>query len=183
MPFTFTRFDEMPDVLLVTPRIFEDDRGWFMETYKHSDFSAAGIPEFVQDNCSRTHSEGVIRGLHYQLRPKDQGKLVRCTRGRIFDVAVDIRPGSPTYGRWIHVELTAENRMMLWVPCGFAHGFQTLTEETEVAYKLTAEYSAPHDRSIRWDCPDTRIDWPIANPRISVKDAQAPCLAQAIPER
>ena len=178
--FEFTPQRELPDVVLIEPKAFGDDRGWFMETYKRSEFAANGIAvEFRQDNHSRSTVKGVMRGLHYQKDPAAQGKLVRCVVGAVYDVAVDIRRGSPTYGRWVATELTAENRRMLWVPVGFAHGFCTLTDVSEVVYKATGEYSAPHDRAVRWNDPALGIRWPTDSPVLSTKDAQAPLLADA----
>ncbi len=180
MPFQFRPQQPIPDVILIEPKAFGDDRGWFMETYKRSEFEANGIRvEFRQDNHSRSTAKGVIRGLHYQKDPAAQGKLVRCVDGAIYDVAVDIREGSPTYGRWVAAELSAEDRRMLWVPPGFAHGFCTLTDASEVVYKATAEYSAPHDRGIRWNDPAIGVTWPVKSPMLSPKDAQAPLLADA----
>jgi dTDP-4-dehydrorhamnose 3,5-epimerase len=151
-----------------------------METYKESDFSANGIPDnFVQDNHSQSLVQGTLRGLHYQLIPAAQGKLVRCVVGAIYDVAVDIRKASPTYGNWVAAELSAENRRMVWIPPGFAHGFCTLTDTAEVVYKATARYSAAHDRIIRWNDPALTIDWPVAEPTMSPKDRDAPTLAKA----
>jgi dTDP-4-dehydrorhamnose 3,5-epimerase len=152
-----------------------------METYKKSDFKKAGIDtDFVQDNHSKS-VKGVLRGLHYQLEPKAQGKLVRCIRGKIFDVAVDIRKGSPTFGKWIGLELSEENKLMLWIPEGFAHGFLTLSEEAEIVYKVSgAEYSPEHDRGIRWNDPDIGIKWPLeGEPILSEKDRIAPLLKDA----
>src|SRR2546428_11862346 len=170
----------MPDVILIEPKALGDDRGWFMETYKRSEFEANGIRVgFRQDNHSRSTASGVRRGLHYQKDPAAQGKLVRCVVGAIYDVAVDIRRGSPTYGRWVGMELTAESKRMLWVPAGFAHGFCTLTDVSEVVYKTTSEYSAPHDRGIRWNDPAIGVKWPTASPVLSPKDGQAPKLAEA----
>ena len=180
MPFQFKPQLPIPDVILIEPKAFGDDRGWFMETYKRSEFEVNGIRvEFRQDNHSHSTAKGVIRGLHYQKDPAAQGKLVRCVDGAIYDVAVDIREGSPTYGRWVAVELSAEDRRMLWVPPGFAHGFCTLTDVSEVVYKATAEYSAPHDRGVRWNDPAISVTWPIKSPMLSPKDAQAPLLADA----
>jgi dTDP-4-dehydrorhamnose 3,5-epimerase len=180
MPFKFTPMQTLPDVLLIEPKAFGDDRGWFMETYKRSEFEAHGIGvEFRQDNHSRSAAKGVLRGLHYQKDPAAQGKLVRCVVGAIYDVAVDIRNGSPTYGRWVAAKLSAEERNMLWVPAGFAHGFCTLTDVSEVVYKTTAEYSAPHDRGIRWNDPAIGVAWPVKSPVLSDKDAKAPLLAEA----
>jgi dTDP-4-dehydrorhamnose 3,5-epimerase len=178
--FAFRPLKELPDIILIEPRVFADDRGWFMETYKQSEFDAQGIRfTFPQDNHSRSIAKHVIRGLHYQKDPAAQGKLVRCVLGAIYDVAVDIRRGSPTYGRWVGVELTEESRRLLWLPPGFAHGFCTLTDVSEVVYKTTAEYSAPHDRGIRWNDPALGIAWPVASPILSPKDAKAPTLAEA----
>lgn len=176
----FKPHPSMPEVVLIEPKAFEDDRGWLMETYKRSEFAANGIgPDFRQDNHSRSTAKGVVRGLHYQKDPMAQGKLVRCLVGAIYDVAVDIRKGSPTYARWVAMELTAERRQILWVPPGFAHGFCTLSEISEVAYKATAEYSAAHDRRFRWNDPAVGVTWPVESPLLSPKDAQAPLLADA----
>lgn len=170
---------ELPGLILVEPRVFADERGVFLETYRHSDFAAAGIPEhFVQDNHSRS-SGGVLRGLHYQKVPRAQGKLVRCLAGRIFDVAVDIRTGSPAYGKWAGVELSRENNRMLYVPAGFAHGFLVLSDIAEVTYKCTEEYSPSHDRGIIWNDPDIGIRWQRPDPMLSAKDAQHPRLRDA----
>ena len=157
MPFNFTRL-AIPDVILIEPRTFPDERGFFMESYKYSEFSAFGIKErFVQDNHSRS-VKGVLRGLHYQKHPKAQGKLVRVVVGEIFDVAVDIRHGSPTYGQWVGEKLSAENKRMLYIPPGFAHGFCVLSEGAEVLYKTTEEYSPEHDAGIIWNDPKLSID-------------------------
>ncbi len=178
MPFIFKRL-EIPDVILIEPKIFEDSRGFFMETYKYSEFKENGIEyEFVQDNHSKS-KKGVLRGLHYQLRPMEQGKLVRCIRGRIWDVAVDIRKGSPWYKKWVAVELSEENKLMLWVPPGFAHGFIALEDNTEVIYKVTKEYAPELDRGIIWNDPDIDIKWPIENPILSEKDSKLPRLKDA----
>ena len=180
MPFQFKPQRALPEVVLIEPKGFGDDRGWFMETYKRSDFEANGIgPEFRQDNHTRSTTKGVLRGLHYQKDPMAQGKLVRCLVGAIYDVAVDIRKGSPTYARWVGVELTAESRQILWLPAGFAHGFCTLSDISEVVYKATAEYSPAHDRGIRWNDPAVGIRWPVKSPVLSPKDADAPLLAEA----
>ena len=178
MPFDFTPM-AIPEVVLIVPRVFGDPRGRFLEIYKHSEFVAAGIPEhFVQDNYSRS-VRGVLRGLHYQKGPRAQGKLVRCVKGTIFDVAVDIRKGSPTYAQWIGQELSEENNLMLYVPPGFAHGFLTLSESAEVLYKCTAEYSPDHDRGIIWNDPDVNISWVVTGPLLSEKDKALPALRDA----
>lgn len=179
-PFNFKRFDELPEVVTVEPQTFNDERGWFMEAYRKSEFSRQGITaDFVQDNHSYSIGKGVLRGLHFQKQPRGQGKLVRCVVGEIFDVAVDIRKGSPTYAKWVSATLSAENRRMIWIPVGFAHGLLTITDATEVEYKVTAEYSSEHDRGIRWNDPEIRIEWPIRNPILSRKDAEAPLLKDA----
>ena len=178
MPFKFQRLD-MPDVILIEPTVFVDKRGFFMESYKYSEFARFGIKEkFVQDNHSRS-TRGVLRGLHYQKAPKAQAKLVRVTRGEVFDVAVDIRRGSPTYGRWVGVLLSEENKKMLYVPVGFAHGFCVLSEEAEVLYKTTEEYAPEYERGIIWNDPDIGIKWPIEEPILSPKDAALPNLKDA----
>lgn len=176
MKFTST---PLPGVLLIEPDVFADERGFFMETYHAERFRAAGIDApFVQDNHSRS-ARGVLRGLHYQ-EPNAQGKLVRCTRGALFDVAVDIRVGSPTFARWFGAELTESNRRMLWIPPGFAHGFCALEEESDLVYKCTVLYSRADDRAILWNDPDIAIAWPLASPRLSEKDAAAPRLKDAV---
>ena len=178
MPFDFRKL-AIPGLVLIEPRTYGDDRGVFLEIYKHSDFARSGIPEhFVQDNYSRSIN-GVLRGLHYQMDPKAQGKLVRCVRGRIFDVAVDIRKGSPTYGQWEGKELSGENHLMLFIPSGFAHGFLTLSESAEVLYKCTEEYSSAHDRGIIWNDPDINIPWANTDPLLSDKDRLHPRLREA----
>lgn len=181
MPFTFLSTD-LPGVVLVESRRFDDDRGWFAETYKHSAFAEAGIElPFVQDNHSCSVA-GTVRGLHYQLDPHAQGKLVRVVRGKAWDVAVDIRRSSPTYGQWLGYELDEESGRMLYVPPGFAHGFVALLDETHLVYKCTAEYHGASERSIRYDDPDIDIDWPRVAGReysLSGKDADAPRLADA----
>ncbi len=178
MPFKFTRLS-IPEVVLIEPKVFRDERGFFVETYKYSEFAAAGIREyFVQDNHSKS-SMGVLRGLHYQLNPKAQGKLLRCSRGKIFDVAVDVRKGSPNFGKWIGIELAEENHNMIYIPPGFAHGFLTLSDTAEVLYKCTEEYSPEHERGIAWNSPDINIDWPIKTPILSQKDLLYPALKDA----
>jgi len=165
-------------VLLIEPTVFADDRGFFLETYHAARFAEAGIDaNFLQDNQSRS-VRGVLRGLHFQ-EPNAQGKLVRCALGALFDVAVDIRVGSPQFGKWFGAELTEENRLMLWVPPGFAHGFCALSEMADLAYKCTALYDAASDRAIAWDDPDIGIAWPVSEPSLSPKDAAAPRLKDA----
>ncbi len=162
---------EIPDVKLVTPKIFRDERGFFSETFNKNALVAADIvAEFVQDNQSLSRSPGVVRGLHFQLAPFEQGKLVRVVRGAIYDVAVDIRHGSPTYGKYVSAELSAENWSQLWVPPGFAHGFCTLEPDTEVIYKVTDFYSPEHERGIAWDDPDIGIRWPVASEDVILSD-------------
>jgi dTDP-4-dehydrorhamnose 3,5-epimerase len=166
----------LPGVLLIEPKVFADDRGFFIETYRADVFREAGIGDaFVQDNHSRS-AHGVLRGLHYQ-EPNAQGKLVRCTRGAIFDVAVDIRRGSPSFGRWFGIELSDANKLMLWIPAGFAHGFCALEDNSDLVYKCTSLYDAASDRSLLWNDPDIGIEWPIKEPVLSPKDANAPRLA------
>ena len=168
----------LPGVLVLEPKVYADERGFFMETYHAARFREAGIDAiFVQDNHSRS-LRGVLRGLHYQ-EPNPQGKLVRCTKGALFDVAVDIRVGSPHFGKWTSAELTEENKRMLWVPPGFAHGFCALTDIADLVYKVTSLYDAKSDRVILWSDPDLRIAWPIGKPLLSPKDAAAPLLKEA----
>lgn len=167
-------------VVVVTPKIFRDERGFFSESYSKRTFDAAGLVyDMVQDNHSLSIDVGVIRGLHYQMNPKAQTKIVRVVRGSIFDVAVDIRKGSPTYGQWIAEELSAEKGNQLVVPKGFAHGFCTLEPNTEVMYKVDEFYSPEHDRGIRWSDPDLNINWPTKTPILSDKDESAPTLKEA----
>jgi dTDP-4-dehydrorhamnose 3,5-epimerase len=183
MPVQITSL-AIPDVRLVVPDRFGDARGFFSETYSRRDFAAAGIAdEFVQDNQSRSASVGTVRGLHYQLPPFAQGKLIRALKGSILDVAVDIRRGSPSFGTHVAVILTAEAGNQLYVPTGFAHGFCTLEPDTEVAYKVTAYYSREHDRGIRWNDPALGIDWPVEADVavLSAKDVALPLL-DAVPE-
>lgn len=168
----------LPEVLVLTPRRFGDARGWFSETWNAARMAEAGLDlPWVQDNHSFSAAKGTLRGLHYQSTPKAQDKLVRCTRGAILDVAVDFRAGSPTFAKWVAVELTAENSRQLLVPKGFLHGFVTLTEDTEVQYKCTDFYSPDHDGAVRWNDPQIGIDWGISAPILSDKDARAPLLA------
>jgi len=169
----------LPGVLLIEPKVFGDDRGFFMETYRADMFRSFGMPDtvFVQDNHSRS-ARGVLRGLHYQ-EPNAQGKLVRCTRGAIFDVAVDIRRGSPSFARWFGLELSDANKRMLWIPPGFAHGFCALEDDSDLVYKCTSLYDAASDRSLLWNDPAIGIEWPIAEPVLSMRDANAARLTEA----
>ncbi|WP_282033719.1 dTDP-4-dehydrorhamnose 3,5-epimerase [Metabacillus indicus] len=178
MKITKTNLD---GVVIVEPKLFGDHRGWFMETYNELNFFEAGIDvKFVQDNQSFSAAKGTLRGLHYQLDPKAQTKLVRCTKGSIYDVAVDIRQGSSTFGQWFGLELTAENKKQLLVPKGFAHGFMTLTEDVEVQYKVDELYAPECDRGIIWNDPDIAIEWPIdVKPLLSAKDEMAPLFKNA----
>lgn len=166
-------------VVALVPRRFGDDRGFFAETYSLRAYRDAGISvEFVQDNHSLSHRVGTLRGLHFQAPPKAQDKLVRCGRGAIFDVAVDIRRGSPTYGHWVGRELSAENGVQLFVPKGFAHGFATLLPDSEIVYKCSDYYAPEAEGAVRWDDPTLGIEWPLAGePVLSGKDAGAPYLA------
>jgi dTDP-4-dehydrorhamnose 3,5-epimerase len=167
------------DVLVLTPRRFGDARGWFTETWNAARMAEAGLDlPFVQDNHSFSAAKGTLRGLHFQSPPRAQDKLVRCSRGAILDVAVDIRTGSPTYGQHVAGELTPENGRQLFVPKGFLHGFVTLADDTEVQYKCTDLYSPEHDGAVRWDDPVIGIDWGVAEPILSDKDARAPLLSE-----
>jgi len=169
MPFTFKRLS-IPDVILVEPQSFSDDRGFFFESFKESDFFLNGIDKkFVQDNYSHSVN-GVIRGLHFQKAPKAQAKLVTVLKGKIFDVAVDIRKNSPTYGKWVSEILSGDTHNLLYVPEGFAHGFCVISDEADVLYKVSNEYSQEHERSIIWNDPKLNIQWPIKKPIISNKD-------------
>jgi dTDP-4-dehydrorhamnose 3,5-epimerase len=167
----------LPGVLTLTPTVHADDRGSFRECWQRDRYAAAGLPrEWVQDNVSVSH-RGVLRGLHFQ-HPQPQGKLVTALRGEILDVAVDIRVGSPFFGRHVAVALSAENARQLWIPEGFAHGFVVLSDEAIVHYKVTQPYSAGGDRTVAWDDPVIGVAWPVGSPTLSAKDAGAPRLAQ-----
>ncbi len=176
MPFEFIP-QKIKDVVLIKPKVFGDNRGFFMETYKKSDFYSNGIEvEFNQDNHSKS-SKGVLRGLHYQASPYGQAKIVRCGRGKIYDVAVDIRKNSPTFGQYVKVELSEENKHMLYIPVGFAHGFVALSDEVELLYKASGEYNPSADRGVLWCDPDINIDWEIDfEPILSEKDSKQPLL-------
>jgi dTDP-4-dehydrorhamnose reductase/dTDP-4-dehydrorhamnose 3,5-epimerase len=168
------------DVIIIEPKVFGDHRGWFTETYSKEKFKEHGVEiDFIQDNHSFSAQKNTLRGLHFQLNPKAQTKLVRCTKGKILDVAVDLREGSPTYKKWIAVELTEENKKQLLIPKGFAHGFLTLTNDVEVQYKVDEYYSPENDRSIRFDDPDIGVIWRVDSPILSDKDLNAPLLKES----
>ncbi|MDY5717316.1 MAG: dTDP-4-dehydrorhamnose 3,5-epimerase [Selenomonas sp.] len=170
---------ELKGVFVLEPQVFGDARGWFMESWSQRKMHDAGIDvQFVQDNQSFSAQKGTLRGLHYQLNPMCQAKLLRCTRGKIFDVAVDIRKGSPQYGKWVGVELSAENKKQLFIPRGFAHGFITLTDDVEVQYKADNYYAPECDGNIRWDDPDIGVEWPLKPVILSEKDSKAPLLKE-----
>jgi len=173
MPFTFKQLN-IPDIVLVQPKSFSDDRGFFFESFKESEFLSGGIDKkFVQDNFS--HSiRGVIRGLHFQKTPKAQAKLVSVLKGEIFDAVVDIRKNSPTYGKWVSEILSENNHKLLYIPEGFAHGFCVLSEEADVLYKVSNEYSPEHEDGIIWNDPKLNIDWPISKPIVSSNDSKLP---------
>ncbi len=173
---------QLPDVLVFEPKVFGDKRGFFLESFSQRGFDAAAGPghRFVQDNHSRS-AKGVLRGLHFQLPPHAQGKLVRVVSGAVFDVAVDMRRNSPTFGRWAGMELSATNHRQLWIPPGFAHGFLVLSETADFLYKTTAYYAPQAEGAVRWDDPTIGIEWPeiAMAPQLSAKDQQAPLLADA----
>lgn len=178
MSFTFERL-AIPEVVLVKPLVRRDARGFFMETYKRSAFCEGGInATFVQDNHSRS-IQGTLRGLHYQLPPAAHAKLVSVVAGEILDVAVDIRRGSPTYGRWVSAVLSSDNHHQLFVPVGFAHGFLVRSETADVVYKISGEYSPEHDRGMLWNDPALGIDWGTTEPLLSERDQRQPTLAAA----
>ncbi len=178
MAFRFT-VTHIPGVLVIEPQVFQDDRGFFMETYKRSEFAKHGIIEgFVQSNHSRS-SKGVLRGLHYQREPKTQGKLVRALVGEVFDVVVDLRHFSPTYGNWLGISLSSQDKQMIYVPPGFAHGFCVISDSAEVQYMTTAEYAPDAEAGIIWNDPDVGITWPVNNPLISFRDRSWPRLRDA----
>src|SRR5687768_15352389 len=176
MPFSFER-TALPGVVIIEPKVYEDQRGFFMETYKKSEFARGGIgDDFVQENHSRSVA-GTLRGLHLQRPPKAQAKLVRVVEGEIFDVAADIRPESPTYGKWVSVVLSSENRQSIFVPAGYAHGFCVVSPEAQVVYKTTDEYAPELESGVRWDDPLLAIPWPCAEPLLSHRDKQWPYLS------
>lgn len=178
MPFEFVK-QKIEDVILVKPKVFGDNRGFFLESYKKSEFFENGITvEFNQDNHSKSTAH-VLRGLHYQANPYGQAKLVRCSKGRIYDVAVDIRPNSPTFGQYVKVELSEENKHMLFIPVGFAHGFVVLSDEAELLYKASGEYAPQADRGVLWSDKDININWEIDfDPILSEKDKVQPKLSE-----
>lgn len=171
---------EIPGVRILEPKYFEDYRGYYCETYSKRTLAEYGIDvEFVQDNHSFSIKKGTLRGIHFQNNPVPQIKLVRCTRGRVKDVVVDLRRDSPTFRHWLAVELSAENRRQIWIPSGFGHAFLTLEDNCEVQYKVTGLYEPSLDRAIRWDDPEIAVDWGISDPIISVKDTKAPTLVES----
>ena len=170
----------LSEVKLIEPDVFGDNRGWFYESYSYKKLKELGIDvEFVQDNRSYSKEKGTLRGIHFQKHPMAQAKLISCTRGKILDVAVDLRKGSPTYLKWISVELNEDNKHMLFIPKGFGHGFVTLSEDVEVLYKVDEYYSGEHDRSIRYDDSQIGVQWNITDPVLSAKDKNAPLLSES----
>ncbi|MGE4506218.1 MAG: dTDP-4-dehydrorhamnose 3,5-epimerase [Desulfovibrionaceae bacterium] len=166
---------EFPGVLVIEPSVFGDNRGFFMESYNRAAFEAQGIhADFMQDNHARSVGAGVLRGFHFQAPPTAQAKLVWVTRGSVVDVVVDIRRGSPTYGKWGQLRLSEENKLRLFIPAGFAHAYMTLSEKTEFLYKVDAPYSPADEGGIRWDDPDLAVKWPVAKPVLSEKDKRLP---------
>jgi dTDP-4-dehydrorhamnose 3,5-epimerase len=177
MPFNFTP-TALPGVVIIEPTIFQDHRGFFMETYKKSDFAAVGIDVMlVQENHSRS-GRGTLRGLHLQRPPKAQAKLTRVIAGEVFDVAADVRPDSPTYGQWVGVKLSSDNRKSLFIPAGYAHGFCVCSAEAEVLYQTSEEYAPDLEWGVRWDDPVLGIPWPVNEPRLSERDRQWPLLSR-----
>jgi dTDP-4-dehydrorhamnose 3,5-epimerase len=178
VPFTFKEID-LPGVFVIQPQIHEDERGGFLETYRHSQFIEAGISaRFVQANLSWS-AKNVVRGLHYQVEPHAQGKLVSVNEGEIYDVVLDIGESSPTYGQWRSLELSAASRMMLYVPPGYAHGFCVLSDRAQVAYAATSEYAPESERGVLWNDPALAIPWPVSSPIVSSRDQALPRLSQA----
>ena len=174
---------KLKDVYILEPTVFEDERGFFMESYNRKDFEEIGLNyNFVQDNHSLSIKSGVLRGIHFQLNPKAQTKVVRCLSGAIYDVVVDLRKNSETFGKWVGVILTAGNKRQIVVPKGFGHAILTLVPNSEILYKVDEFYSPEHDRSLRWNDQDLNIDWPISNPILSEKDKNAPLLKELIDE-
>ncbi len=174
MTFTFTQVKSPEGLIVITPYVFNDERGFFMETFRADEFEKVGIKEeFIQDNQSRS-VKGVIRGLHFQVDPHEQSKLVRCIRGEVFDVAVDMRKKSDSFGKWFGVVLSEENKKMLYIPTGFAHGYSTLSEEAEVLYKVDEFYSKDDERGIVYNDPKIAVDWRVSSPIVSTKDKGLP---------
>jgi dTDP-4-dehydrorhamnose 3,5-epimerase len=175
----------LPEVLLITPRRYGDARGWFSETWSRAALAEAGLDlDFVQDNQAFSAAKGTLRGLHFQRAPAAQGKLVRVLKGAVFDVAVDVRPGSRTYGQWVSAELTAQRGEQLWIPPGFAHAYCTLTDDCEIFYKVDAPYAPETEGGIAWDDPDLAIPWPLhGDPVLSPKDKLLPRLRDLPPQR
>ena len=179
MSFTFTK-TEIPEVIIIQPKVFPDGRGEFAEVYKKSEFAAGGISDtFVQTNYSKSQ-KGVLRGMHYQAAPAAQAKLVRVIFGSVFDVAVDIRKDSPTFGKWVAVTLSAKEKNMLYIPEGFAHGFCVLEDDTEMVYNCSREYSPEHERGLVWNDPQVGIVWPIQDPILIERDAAYPKLENIV---
>ncbi len=179
--FEFKKLEKVKDAAIIFPKVHGDERGFFLESYKKSEFAENGINyNFLQDNHSRS-SKNILRGLHFQAMPKPQGKLVRVLKGRIFDVIVDLRSSSSSYKKWQSVELSGSEARILWVPPGFAHGFLALEDNTEVFYKTTAEYDSKLDSGIIWNDPELEINWPIKYPILSAKDSALPSLASLEP--
>lgn len=175
MPASF-KPGPLPGLVIAEPRRFPDDRGFFMETYKAGEYATAGIAgPFVQDNHSKS-ARGVLRGIHFQFPPFAQGKLVRVVEGSVWDVAVDLRPDSPAFGKWFGIELSADNGLQMWLPPGFGHGFVTLTEVAQFQYKCTAEYDKASEGGVRWDDSDLGIKWPLREVSVSAKDEALPAL-------
>ncbi len=171
---------DLPEVKLIEPQIFGDNRGWFYESYNYEKIKALGIDTvFVQDNRSFSAEKGTLRGIHFQKAPYAQTKLICCTRGKILDVAVDLRKGSPNYLKWISTELSEENKRMLYIPKGFGHGFVTLTDNVEVLYKVDGYYNKESDRSIRFDDSEIAVSWGVTSPTLSDKDKNAPFLCDS----
>ena len=179
MPFHFEE-TKIPGVLRFEPRLFEDARGFFLELYKRSAFEQAGIPDFVQTNHSRSR-KGTLRGLHFQRKPRAQGKLIRVVRGRVFDVAVDLREDSPSFGQWEAFELSDTRPTMVYIPPGCAHGFCAVSEEADLLYATTEEYAPELEAGVIWNDPDIGIDWPVDEPLLSAKDAGLPRLRDVSP--
>ena len=178
MAFTFTPYGNISGLLIVEGPFFPDDRGFFFESWRADEWAKAGLPPLLQDNLSRS-KKGVVRGLHYQVPPKEIGKLVRCVRGRIFDAVVDLRRGSPTFKKWASIELDDSGNRMFWVPPGFAHGFCALSDDAVVGYKVTDYWTKEVDRGIRWNDQALGIAWPVTAAVVTAKDAALPLLADA----